>query len=46
MQVTAGEAKMKTSVMLSNGIRHMDVRVLVNQEEHAYNSSVWTRDVV
>ena len=45
MQNTAREARMK-SVMFSCGPLHMNVLVLDKQEQHIYNSSVWTQDVV
>ena len=37
---TAGEARMKSSVMFSYGPHHMDVPVLENQEKHSHDSSV------
>ena len=37
---TAGEARMKSSVKVSYGPRHIDVPVFDDQEEHIYKSSV------
>ena len=45
MQYTAGEARMNTLVRFSNGSLLMDVPVLANQQEQAYNISVRTQDV-
>ena len=43
---TAGEAKMKLQVTFSNRPFHMDEPVLADQQQHNYNRSVWTQDVV
>ena len=45
MPDTAGETRTKSPVTFSYGPLHMELPVLDDQEEPAYNSSVWTQDV-
>ena len=42
---TAGEERMKSLATFSYKPLQMDEQVLDDQEEHTYNSSVWTQDV-
>ena len=46
LQYTAGKARTNSWETFSDGPLHIDVSVLANQEEHTYNSSVQTQDVM
>ena len=43
---TSGEARTNSLVTFFNEPRHMDVQVLVDQQEHFYISSVRTQDAI
>ena len=46
MQDTAGESRMNSFVTFSYGPLHMDMLVLIEQQEPTYNSFVQMQDIV